>query len=249
MTSSQADVGRNWFRDWFGEDYLALYPHRGAREAADAVRLFLRAAPPSPGAPVLDLACGAGRHLREFRAAGVRAAGLDLSATLLRRAREQGIRPLVRADMRELPFADGSFGGLTSFFTSFGYFDTPEQDQRALREMRRVLSAGGTFLLDFLNAARVRTDLVPEDVRVVEGGWVVQRRVIRQGCVVKHIRLEPDDGGPAREFVEKVRLYEPMELEALLASCDLRTSNRFGDYGGGDFIPEAERLVLVGHAG
>lgn len=248
MNPPPSDVNHDWFRDWFGDEYLELYPHRDSEEAAAAVRLFLRVAYPPPGTPVLDLACGAGRHLQELRAAGLQAAGLDLSAALLHRARTRGLTRLVRADMRELPFADGAFGGVTSFFTSFGYFTEPEEDEAAVREMRRVLVAGGSFLLDFLNADRVTDNLVPEDVRSIPRGRVRQRRSIRDGVVIKHIRVEPADGSPVREFVERVRLYEACQLETLLASCGLRTTDRFGDYGGERFTSEAPRLVLAGRA-
>ncbi|MFQ5529476.1 MAG: class I SAM-dependent methyltransferase, partial [Gemmatimonadota bacterium] len=133
---------REWFRDWFGEEYLALYPHRDEAEAARAVRLFLDSVPPRDG-PVLDLACGAGRHARELVAAGVRVIGLDLSAVLLREARkvDAGLL-LVRGDMRRLPFAEFSFGGLTSFFTSFGYLSTVEEDRAVITQIRRTLAPG-----------------------------------------------------------------------------------------------------------
>ena len=29
-----------WFRDWFGNEYLALYPHRDRAEARQAVELL-----------------------------------------------------------------------------------------------------------------------------------------------------------------------------------------------------------------
>jgi len=243
-------VSRDWFRDWFGEEYLAIYPHRDEREAEEAVRLFLAAATPPPGTPVLDLACGAGRHLRELLAAGVPAVGLDLSLELLQRARRSSPRArLVRADMRRLPLEDGALGGVTSFFTSFGYFATREEDASVAREMRRVLRPDGAFLLDFLNAGRVREELVSEDVREVRGVQVRQSREIRGDTVVKRIRIETgaEDGRP-REFEERVRLYEPRELERLLAASGLATTARFGDYGGAAFRSGSPRLILAGRA-
>ncbi len=248
MSAAGTRVSRDWFRDWFGEEYLAIYPHRDEREAEEAVRLFLSAEPPPTGAPVLDLACGAGRHLRELLAAGVPAVGLDLSFELLRRAREASPRArLVRADMRRLPVAGGVLGGVTSFFTSFGYFATREEDAAVAREMRRVLRPDGAFLLDFLNAGRVREELVSEDVREVRGVRVRQSREIRGDTVVKRIRIESGrSDAESREFEERVRLYEPRELERLLAASGLATTARFGDYGGGPFTSGSPRLILAG---
>ena len=250
MSRAREAVSRDWFRDWFGEEYLSIYPHRDEREAEEAVRLFLAAAPPPSAAPVLDLACGAGRHLRELLAAGVPAVGLDLSLELLQRSRRASPRGhLVRADMRRLPVADAVLGGVTSFFTSFGYFATREEDAEVAREMRRVLRPDGAFLLDFLNAGRVREELVAKDVREVRGVRVRQSREILGDTVVKRIRIESgsDDGGP-REFEERVRLYEPRDLERLLGASGLATTARFGDYGGTPFTPGSPRLILAGRA-
>jgi len=244
---SETTSTREWFHEWFGEEYLALYPHRDEREAREAVALYRTFASPVPGDRVLDLACGAGRHLREMRAAGFDAIGLDLSAVLLRAARDEGADvPLIRGDMRRLPFTASAFGGLTSFFTSFGYFADPADDREVLAEMSRVLMPGGTFMLDFLNASRVRAELVPEDRRVVGEERVIQRREISGGVVVKRIRIEPLAGGAARGFEERVRLYTCDELVALLAEAKLVVDQPLGDYRGGPFGPASPRLILAG---
>jgi SAM-dependent methyltransferase len=238
---------REWFREWFGEEYLALYPHRNEEEAREAVALFRSVSSIAPGAPVLDLACGAGRHLRELRSAGIDASGLDLSGTLLRNARSASATdPLIRADMRRIPLASGAVDGLTSFFTSFGYFADPDDDLQVLAEMARVLSPGGSFMLDFLNAGRVRRDLVAEDQRTIGGRRVRQTREIEEGVVVKRILIEPVDGGHARDFEERVRLYAPDDLVSLLARVGLRTDHRFGDYRGAAFGEGSQRLILAG---
>jgi hypothetical protein len=112
--------------------------------------------------------------------------------------------------------------------------------------MARVLAPGGTFMLDFLNAARVREDLVPEDCREVEDRRVVQVREIIDGVVVKRIRIEPVAGGPARHFEERVRLYSCEQLVSLLAGVGLATTARFGDYVGASYFDRSPRLILAG---
>lgn len=239
-----------WYRRWFGEEYLELYPHRNREEALRAARLFLDTARPRPGTRLLDLGCGAGRHLDAFRDAGYRPVGLDLSLPLLARSRRRtgdARVDLVCGDMRRLPLREGSVEGVTSFFTSFGYFATREEDRRVLREIRRVLRAGGVFLLDYLNAAQVRRELVPEDVQRVGGRTVRQERRIVDDRVVKRIEIQPEEPGEeARVFHERVRLYEPEELVAELGEAGLVPEERFGDYEAGSHTDDSPRLVLVG---
>jgi len=239
-----------WYRDWFGEEYLALYPHRNEIEARDGVDLALRACG-RPEGLVLDLASGAGRHLLEFERRGIEAVGLDLSRTLLGEARTNGSPRLVEADMRDLPFGNGAFEMVVNFFTSFGYFAKPEDDQRVLAEIRRVLRRGGCFMLDFLNAERVRATLVDRDERTLDDRLVVQERRLEENgkVVVKEIRiLGPSGEQPQNTFFERVRLYTPQELEAMLRRAGLKPEQTYGDYSGATACPDCPRHILLGHA-
>ena len=137
-------------REWFGEEYLRLYPHRDDTEAARAVDLIVRTVPFQPGWRVLDVACGAGRHARAFHAAGARCTGVDLSMTLLRLAHQVTTAPLVRADMRQLPIRAGSMDLTVNLFTSFGYFERDAEHTAALDEMIATVRSGGWFV-SFLN--------------------------------------------------------------------------------------------------
>lgn len=245
---SGPSTGRPWFREWFGDAYLEVYPHRDRDEAERGVELFRREADPGAGARILDLACGAGRHLSPLAAAGYRPVGLDLSAPLLRRAARDFGGPLVQGDMRAVPLAAAAVDAVVQFFTSFGYFERRSEDRRALAEVRRVLRPGGTFLLDFLNARRVREELVPRDERVVDGRTIRQRRWLEEGRVMKRIEIEPADGEEPEVYHERVRLYEAGELETMLEEAGLRVRDRFGAYDGRPFGDDAPRLLVVGEA-
>src|SRR2546429_4273429 len=113
-----------WFEQWFGEEYHALYPHRDEEDARRAVALIQRVVPWQSGDAVLDLACGPGRHAAELERLGARVVGFDLSRAMLRRApeRAQAGGVLVRGDMRALPLCDRSVLLARNLFTSFGYF-------------------------------------------------------------------------------------------------------------------------------
>lgn len=240
-----------WYRRWFGAEYLEVYPHRDETEAEEAVRLLLEAVPLESNSRVLDLACGAGRHLRSMRLRGLSAIGLDLSFPLLRRAREAyPSETLVRGDMRALPFGPASFDVVASFFTSFGYFADDTDNERVIAEIGRVLLPGGHLLLDFLNARKVKESLSPRDEGQLEGRRVIQERRLVEGgrAVEKTIHLDGLGAEGTEVFRERVRLYSPEELGQLLAGQGLEPERWFGSYAGEPLTPSAPRVIVVARA-
>ena len=99
-------------------------------------------------ATLLDLATGSGDLALaiERSVPGVEVTGADFCEPMLERARAKGLRRTVVADAMRLPFPDGSFDAVT---VAFGLRNM-ESWPGALREMSRVLTAGGHVLvLDF----------------------------------------------------------------------------------------------------
>src|SRR6266545_5875683 len=99
-----------WYESLFeGEDYLRSYQETFAgMDAAREVDFLMQELALGPGARVLDLCCGQGRHAVELARRGARVVGQDLSAHLLGAARETakaaGVElELVQRDMREIP--------------------------------------------------------------------------------------------------------------------------------------------------
>ena len=241
----------SWYREWFGGEYLKLYPHRDAAEAAEGVEVLRSAIDAPPGARVLDVGCGPGRHLAALRRAGFAPTGVDLSPSMIAAARAAAPNvPLVRADMRRLPIRGGSFDVVTSYFTSFGYFDDMRDDQMVVNEARRVLRRGGWYLLDFLNSPHVAATLTREDRVSLAGAEVVQRRRLADGgrVVEKRIRVAPRGGGPSREFVERVRMYRPEELDEMLGRAGLDPSGAFGAYDGSPHSDASPRYIAIARA-
>ncbi|MDB4880107.1 MAG: SAM-dependent methyltransferase [Gemmatimonadetes bacterium] len=236
--------GTDWFEDWFGEEYLALYEHRDQREAhAVAGLIHARVGSSAGTGPVLDLACGAGRHQRMLTDRGWWTVGLDLSPSLLRTARvADRDAPLVRADMRALPFATASFGLVVNLFTSFGYFRDDEQHERVIRQVSRIVRPGGWFVLDYLNAPQVRDTLVPRDARLVGTTLVEQEREITSDG--RFVRKTITLGELGRTFVERVRLFEADELADMCLRAGFALDAVFGDYSGGPLEPASPRAIL-----
>ena len=227
-----------WYQEWFGEEYLELYSHRDENEARQQVAFFQQQCGDIAG-PVLDLACGMGRHMLELQSRGYRAVGCDLSFVLLHKSiREYGSMPVARADMRHLPFSDSAFGGLVNFFTSFGYFSTEEENHQVVREMARVLTIGAPFLFDYLNVHRELRGLVERESRdnmKIERWFDVRDRSFNKRITIGEKR-----------YLERVRGYDLDEISTMFFGCNLTIHSAFGSFEGEPFTEDSPRLILVG---
>ena len=234
-----------WFTQWFGKEYLDLYPRRDDREARAAVRMIRNAIPLHPDGRALDLACGSGRHVRALRK-HTWTVGLDLSMELLSVAHaESEGAPYVRGDMRELPFRDQAFDLVVNLFTSFGYFSSDGENRLVLDEVGRVLKTGGTLVIDYLNADQVRATLIPRDSCLIGNRLVTQtRRITPDG---RYVEKEISADGFERTYMERVRLFEPDDIRCLLHDAGLEIDREIGDYAGGPLDGDSPRAIFFAH--
>jgi len=211
----------------FLETTRRLAPRRFAQEDVHAA---LQLAQVEPGKPVADLGCGYGRHLRELVQYGHRATGVDRSRLLLAEARtEVPGAALVRADLRALPFHQGSLAAAFCFYSSM-FLGTEEDAALALVEAARVLRPGGALVLTTDNPLRLATAPEARSEHDVPGlGKVAEegrfdgavdhvRKTVRleSGEILSaefHIRYYPPDALAALAYVaglHLVRLHEPL---------------------------------------
>ncbi len=231
-----------WFQEWFGEEYLELYSYRDTSEAKQQVGFFRSRFGDLRG-PVLDLACGNGRHVSELRAAGYRAVGCDLSFTLLRSGfTEYGPMALVRTDMRNLPFCSASFDGLVNFFTSFGYFSDEDENTQVVREMSRVLRGGAVFLFDYLNVAHELQRMTEREHRANPNGEVIIERWYDGSDRSFNKRITIGQ----KRYLERVRGYDLGEITAMFTASGLLIQDAFGDFDGSKYRGASPRLILMG---
>jgi len=207
--------------------------HRWRARAADAALL-------SPGASVLDVACGTGDLALELAgrvSPGGEVLGCDFSEGMLQRARTKAERSgeeagapcppgaTVRfewADAMALPYADDAFDAATVGFGARNFEDLP----RGLSEMVRVVRPGGrVVVLEITTPTRAPLShfyalwfdrVVPA---LGEGVGALTRAVAR---------LRGGDGAPdgiadAYSYLPSSvkRFPGPRELAAALASCGL----------------------------
>ncbi|MBK9973441.1 MAG: class I SAM-dependent methyltransferase [Planctomycetes bacterium] len=239
-------MAKPWFEQAFGPQYLQVYQHRSEEQAQAQVAAMQSCGLLPRAGRVLDIACGTGRHLRAMRAAGLHAWGLDYSRHLLSAGKLAGLA--VRADMRDIPFADQRFDWACSCFTSFGYFESDQQDLRMFRAAARVLVIGGCMVLDHINPAVTLRELKAETIEARDGMTILQRRRHdpAAGLIIKDI--EVTKGGDVQRWSERVRYYQPAALQNLLQQAGLRVLKRCGELDGRPFDDQhSPRQVILAH--
>ncbi|MAE60613.1 MAG: SAM-dependent methyltransferase [Planctomycetaceae bacterium] len=241
----QAPTSIPWYVDAFDELYPLLYPHRddaSADQQIAALRSWLNL-PPSQR--VLDVACGAGRHLASLRRSGADAWGLDLSVPLLARAaaRAECRGRVVRCDMRAIPFGP-VFDLVVNLFSSFGYFQHDHDNQRALHEMAGVLRPGGRLVIDHIHADHLTRTLTRDSQSAHGSTTVVHHRTIEDQRVVKRSTITFEDGS-TRRVTESVRLYQSRELSQMMKLAGLSDPTTCGDFNGSPLTDDADRMILT----
>ncbi len=130
----------------------------------------------APGARVLDLGCGVGRHAVALAAMGHDVTGLDAAPdgiAALREAAGDLAIETVQAPMTDLPFADGAFDHVLSW--NVIYHGDEEIVRRAIAEISRVLVPGGTFMGTMLSARRVPVECAKYEGREISRNtWVFE---------------------------------------------------------------------------
>jgi SAM-dependent methyltransferase len=96
------------------------------------------------GARLLDLGCGDGQDAGDLSRRGYQVVGVDRTSAFLSTGRRRyRSLPLVRADLRSLPFQAMSFDGLWAA-ASLMHFPKPEA-RRILADLCRLIRPGGLF--------------------------------------------------------------------------------------------------------
>jgi SAM-dependent methyltransferase len=247
---AKAARGKPWFVDLFDEDYLRTLPFLTPQATQAEAEFVIEAMSLAPGAQVLDVGCGYGRHAMELAARGFHVVGLDLSTPLLVRGGEEAHRRgltinFIRGDMRELDF-ENQFDAAYSLFSTFGYFDD-ETNKKTLQNIARALKPNGKVLIEILNRDYVIADL-PTRVWWEGDGCVVLEEVELNyfSSRIQVNRSVVFDDGRQLEQEISVRAYSLHEVGKLMHAAGFRVLEVSGGYQmKGRFFGNQSRHIIV----
>ncbi|HZW39627.1 MAG TPA: class I SAM-dependent methyltransferase [Ignavibacteriaceae bacterium] len=241
-------MNKEWYKEWFNSDeYLKVYKHRNSEEAIKLVNLILYNIEITEGASILDLACGAGRHAAVFAERLFDVTGIDLSGNLLRIAKDYSFKrnlntKFIRSDLKYFQLKK-KFDVIVNLFTSFGYFETDEENYALFKRIYNHLEKPGYFVLDYLNKNYVKDNLVPSSIDENGDIKIEQKRTILNNRIIKDIKVNKLD--KAFNFQESVRLFSSEEILFNLRLNGFNIENVFGDFEGNEFKESSPRLIII----
>ncbi|MFP5297705.1 MAG: SAM-dependent methyltransferase [Actinomycetota bacterium] len=204
--------GEPFFRevgDTLGEAYLRYSFTKGT---AQEVSFLLEVLDLPPGARLLDVGCGPGRHAVEFAKAGLAVTGVDVSRRFLevaaQAARTAGVSAaFFDVDARQMPF-DDEFDAVVSICQG-GFGLMGKDDALVLKRIAEAAKSKGVVVLTAFSALYEASHRRPEAAFDVDKGTVHELSVIR------------DESGAEHAVDLWTGVYTPRELRLLAIGCGL----------------------------
>lgn len=247
------------FYDNFSSDYdrFVSWPGRLALEMP-----FLTSRLREIGAKsVLDAACGTGMHTLALAQAGFEAAGADLSAGMIARARENAHTagldlPFKPAGFGELAAAFGaaSFDALFCLGNSLPHLLTPQLLSAALADFSLALKPGGLVIIQNRNFDAVIANrqrwMEPQTAREGQTEWLFQRFYDFEpdGLLTFNIvTLRRESGGDWKQSIQSTPLCSLLsgELQMAFQEAGFESVSCYGDLTGSAFNPDSSGNLVV----
>lgn len=239
-----------WFESWFNSPYYhILYKNRNHKEAEAFIDKLIEFLNPPNDSRFLDLGCGKGRHSIYLNKKGFNVVGVDLSPESIEHASQYTQRgsnslEFYVQDMRK-PARTNYYNYVLNLFTSFGYFDNPKDDYATIASVNKALKAEGIFVLDFMNADKVITNLIPHEKKTSENIEFTITKKVENNFIIKNIAFT--DKGNEYNFQEKVKALSLTDFERYFSASQLKVVHLFGDYNLSKFDNlNSDRLIIVG---
>jgi SAM-dependent methyltransferase len=152
-------------------------------------------------------------------------------------------------DMRSLPY-ECSFDGVINLFTSFGFFDTDEENENVLKEVAKALKPQGVFLLDTENKVHFLVHGVLKQRRTWKLGDDGRMYLIENEYDAKNgreiFRLSIISGGRIKETTGyNIRLYRYPKICRMLSRRGFDVAAVWGDYDRSAYSVDSRRQIIL----
>lgn len=183
---------------------------------------------------ILDIGCGTGRHAIELAKRGHDVTGIDLSESMIAKAKEKAQISGVNvdfhiADARNLPFKDQFDLVIMICEGAFPLMETDEMNFEILGNAAKALKNGGKFIFTTLNGLYPLYHSVKDfmDENMVDGVSKDNSFDLMTFRDISNFEIEDDDGN-LKVLKANERYYVPSEITWLLKSLNFNKIDIYG---------------------
>lgn len=242
-----------WFKTFYTKDFMNVVGFASSEQTELEVNFIQSALRLTPGAKILDLCCGYGRHASLIaQSTDYDVTGMDLSDDYLDIAKNQLSVPnlkFIKGDMRDIPFSN-HFDAVINMFTSFGFFESDEENEKVIKQVNKSLKKQGLFLLDYEN----KFYFVFNDVFKKEKYW---EKLDDNNYILYENNYDAlnerelfnvhfiEDGRVKKSSGYNIRLYSFPEISAMLKKNGFEVLDVWGDYHANMYSVRSKRLITL----
>jgi SAM-dependent methyltransferase len=240
-------MAKTWFANWFDTEYYHLL--YGNKRSDEEAVLFVQHLDSyfnfTKGLTAWDMSCGKGRHARALEHFGFNVIATDLSKQSILQAASNSPNTIEFSvhDMRQF-FRSNYFDLVGNFFTSIGYFKNRYEDERIVKNAYTALKPNGLFVLDFLNAEKLKYLESSTETKTIGSVKFIIRKFVKSKSIHKEIIVT--DGAKELHHEEKVNLYSVDELKHLLLKSGFTQMECFGNYKMEAYTTDSDRCIVIG---
>ena len=204
---------------------------------------------------ILDIGCGTGRHDIELAKRGYNVTGIDLSESMLEKAKEKAEKAAVNlnlqlADARKLQFENQFDLVIMLCEGAFSLMETDEMNFEILKNAAKALKKNGKLIFTTLNGIYPLYHSVKDFINsnAVEGVSERNSFDLMTFRDISTFEVEDDDGNPMVLRCNE-RYYVPSEITWLLKSLNFSKIDilgcKIGNYSRNDVLTTEDYEMLV----
>lgn len=210
------------------------------------------------GDPILELACGTGRVTIPIAKSGFKITGIDISSSMLNSAAvdaaEAGVNiTFIKGDIRSFQLEE-KFGMIIFPYNAICHLLDLKSLISCFLNIKKHMHRDAKFIFDTFNpdlkflerdaSARypVFEYLDPDsDEQVI----ITENNIYDRAKQINHIKWYYNTGGKETVHNMDLRMYFPMEMDALLIHNGFKIEDKYGDFDSSPFSSESPKQIFI----
>lgn len=241
-----------WWKNFFNNHYWKLYKNKFSdKENKTIVNFIYEVLDLSKESSVLDLCGGYGRIAVPLAKKGADVWVLDFNNDFLKLANKKASEENVdiqtcKNDMREIPYSN-KFDAVINIFSSFGYFQSEEENLKVLKAANKSLKSKGLFLIEVQNRKWIEKNHADQMWEINGTDIVLKKSNLDLENKRNEVEISIIDtkNKKTTKTLHTTRLYTFNELKEKLEKSGFKIIEKYSGFKKEKLDPEKSRKMII----